>query len=114
MNIDFDKMDLSVIPNFKGGEKELHARMFFDGTNRIMKARLIPGASIGMHTHEGTSEVIFITSGRGSVICDGERTPVSAGLCHYCPEGHTHSLINDSDADLEFLAVVPAHQKMAE
>ena len=61
MNIDFDKMDLSVIPNFKGGEKELHARMFFDGTNRIMKARLIPGASIGMHTHEGTSEVIFIT-----------------------------------------------------
>jgi len=107
MNIDFDKIELSVIPNFKGGEKELAAKMFFDGTNRIMKGRLIPGASIGMHTHSGSSEVIFITSGSGSVICDGEKTPVYAGLCHYCPDGHSHSLINDSEADLEFLAVVP-------
>ena len=107
MNIDFEKIELSVIPNFKGGEKELAARMFFDGTNRIMKARLVPGASIGMHTHTGSCEVIFITSGHGSVIFDGEKSPVSEGMCHYCPEGHTHSLINDSDSDLEFLAVVP-------
>ena len=107
MNIDFDKTELSVIPNFKGGEKELRARMFFDGTNRIMKATLIPGASIGMHTHEDSCEVIFITSGRGSVIMDGEKSPVHAGLCHYCPKGYTHSLINDSDADLDFIAVVP-------
>ena len=27
--------------------------------------------------------------------------------CHYCPKGHTHSLINDSDAGLTFLAVIP-------
>ena len=38
---------------------------------------------------------------------DGDSSPVYAGLCHYCPKGHTHSLVNDSDADLEFLAVVP-------
>ena len=107
MNIDFSEMELSVLPSFKGGEKELCAKMFFDGTNRIMKGLLIPGASIGMHTHEDSSEIIFITSGRGSVILDGDSSPVYAGLCHYCPKGHTHSLVNDSDADLEFLAVVP-------
>ena len=107
MNIDFSEMELSVLPSFKGGEKELRAKMFFDGTNRIMKGLLIPGASIGMHTHEDSSEIIFITSGRGSVIMDGDSSPVYAGLCHYCPKGHTHSLVNDSDADLEFLAVVP-------
>mgnify|MGYP001776380157 FL=1 len=107
MNIDFSEMELSVLPSFKGGEKELRAKMFFDGTNRIMKGLLIPGASIGMHTHEDSSEIIFITSGRGSVILDGDSSPVYAGLCHYCPKGHTHSLVNDSDADLEFLAVVP-------
>ena len=28
-------------------------------------------------------------------------------MCHYCPKGHTHSLMNDSDAELEFFAVVP-------
>ena len=107
MNIDFSEMELSVFPSFKGGEKELRAKMFFDGTNRIMKGLLIPGASIGMHTHEDSSEIIFITSGRGSVILDGAASPVYAGLCHYCPKGHTHSLVNDTDADLEFLAVVP-------
>ena len=63
MNIDFEKVDLSVIPNFKGGEKELRARMFFDGTNRIMKGLLVPGASIGMHTHEDNCEMILILSG---------------------------------------------------
>ena len=46
MIIRFDEMDLTVIPNFKGGEKEFAANMFFDGTNRIFKAKLIPGASI--------------------------------------------------------------------
>ena len=107
MTIDFSEMELSVRPSFKGGEKELRAKMFFDGTNRIMQGRLVPGASIGMHTHSDSSEIIFITSGRGSVICDGEKSPVYAGICHYCPKGHAHSLINDSDADLEFLAVVP-------
>ena len=107
MNIDFDKIDLSVIPSFKGGEKEYRAKMFFDGTNRIMKGLLIPGASIGMHTHEDSSEIIFITAGKGAVIFDGAKSVVQAGICHYCPKGHTHSLINDSDADLEFLAVVP-------
>ena len=107
MNIDFSEMELSSFPEFKGGAKELRAKMFFDGTNRIMKGLLVPGASIGMHTHDDSCEVIFITSGRGSVIMDGETSPVYAGLCHYCPQGHTHSLINDSDADLEFLAVVP-------
>ncbi len=107
MNIDFDEVGLSVIPGFKGGDLEARMRIFQDGDNRIMKGLLVPGASIGMHTHEDSSEIIFITAGCGSVICDGERSSVHAGICHYCPKGHTHSLINDSDADLEFLAVVP-------
>lgn len=107
MNIDFSKIELSVLPSFKGGEKELRAKMFFDGTNRIMEGLLVPGASIGMHTHEDSSEIIFITAGSGSVIFDGEKTPVSEGICHYCPKGHSHSLVNDSGEDLEFLAVVP-------
>lgn len=107
MKIDFNTIAENTIPNFKGGEKETIARMFYDGTNRIMKARLVPGASIGMHTHDAGSEVMLITAGCGSVIFDGERIPLSAGDVHYCPKGHTHSLVNDSQADLEFFAVIP-------
>lgn len=107
MNIDFTQMTFDSFPAFKGGEKELLAKMSFDGKNRIMRARLVPGASIGMHRHEGNCEMIYILSGSGSVIFDGEKSPVCQGMCHYCPEGHTHSLVNDSDLDLDFFAVVP-------
>lgn len=107
MNIDFDKTELSVIPNFKGGEKEVRVRMFDDGANKIMKMSLVPGASVGMHVHEDSSEIVFILSGCGSVVFDGEKSGISAGDCHYCPKGHSHSIVNDSDSDLEFFAVVP-------
>ena len=72
-----------------------------------MYGRLEPGASIGLHTHETSSEIIYLLEGRGKVLlADGEER-VAAGQCHYCPKGHTHSLVNDSDADLVFFAVVP-------
>ena len=53
MIIDFNTMQPTVMENFKGGEKHLEAKMYWDGTTRIMQAKLIPGASIGIHTHEG-------------------------------------------------------------
>ena len=107
MIIDFETMDVTILPEFKGGEKEFAANMFFDGTNRIFKGRLIPGASIGMHTHDDSCEVIFILEGCGSILEEGVKKAVQAGDCLYCPKGGTHSLINDSDADLIFCAVVP-------
>lgn len=107
MKIDFNNIEETLYPSFKGGEKELAARMFFDGLNRMMKGRLVSGASIGMHTHDTSSEIIFITKGRGYVLYDGEKIPLKEGDIHYCPKGHTHSLINDSEDDLSFTAVVP-------
>lgn len=107
MKVDFNNIEENTIPNFKGGEKEFAAKMFFDGLNRIMKGRLTPGASIGLHTHDTSSEIMFITKGSGCVIYDGERIALNAGDVHYCPKGHSHTLINDSDSDLEFSAVVP-------
>ena len=68
MKIRFDEMEMTVLPQFKGGEKEFAANMFFDGTNRIFKGRLIPGATIGMHTHDDSCEVIFILEGSGTMV----------------------------------------------
>ena len=103
-----NEIEISHLENFKGGEKHLDARMFFDGTNRILtQARLIPGASIGMHTHEDSCEVIFIIEGMGSILEDGTKKAVQAGDCLYCPKGGSHSLVNDSDAELVFCAVIP-------
>jgi mannose-6-phosphate isomerase-like protein (cupin superfamily) len=114
MIIKFDESNHTILPNFKGGDKEFSAHMFYDGTNRILKGILVPGASIGVHKHEGNCEVIFILSGKGTILeqAPGQEqtlTEVSAGDCLYCPEGHTHSLMNTSEeGDLVFYAVVAA------
>ena len=44
MIIDFPNIPEQRLPNFKGGEKEYIARMFFDGQNRIMYGRPDAGA----------------------------------------------------------------------
>lgn len=108
MKIDFNAIEEKLIPNFKGGEKKFAVRMFSDDLIKVMKGRLVPGASIGMHTHEQSCEIVFVTKGKGCVDYEGTVIPLAAGDVHYCPKGHRHSLINDSDGDLEFSAVVPA------
>nr|WP_325183153.1 cupin domain-containing protein [uncultured Oscillibacter sp.] len=109
MLIEFDKMEPQIIPHMRGGEKEVQARMYTDPQNKIMRGRLIPGASIGMHTHETSSEIIYVLSGKGKILYDGGCEPLEPGSCHYCPKGRAHSLMNDSPEggeDLRFFAVV--------
>ncbi len=96
-----------IFPQFKGGEGEMAANMFFDGRNRILHATLSPGSTIGYHTHETNSEIIYLLSGSGKVLINDGEERVEAGQCHYCPQGHSHSLINDGDVPLTFFAVVP-------
>ena len=107
MKLDFNAIPEQVIPHFKGGEKEIAARMFWDGSTRIMRARLDPGATIGLHRHENNREIIFVLSGRGTAMTDGVPEPLGPGDCHFCPEGHEHQLVNDGTEPLVFLAVVP-------
>jgi mannose-6-phosphate isomerase-like protein (cupin superfamily) len=108
MIIHFDETEEKVLPHFNGGEKEFNTRMYLDELNKIQRGRLAPGASIGMHTHDTSSEIFYILEGEGTVIYDGGEEAVSPGVCHYCPKGHIHSLINTGDKDLIFFAVVPA------
>lgn len=111
MIIDFDKTEFAVMPNFKGGEKETAVKMFEDENNKIMIGKLIPGASIGLHRHEGNSEIMVIQKGRGKILFDGKYEPIEEGCVHYCPEGQEHSLINDGKENLIYFAVVPNHKK---
>ena len=109
MLLNFEEIEEKVIPKMRGGEGEMITRMFVNEDTKIMYGRLTPGSSIGLHVHETDSEMFYILSGTGKVLCDGQYEPLSAGSVHYCPKGHEHSLINDSDGDLTFFAVVPEH-----
>lgn len=81
MIINFNEIEETVIPNFNGGEKNVASHMFVDKNNKIMYGCLEPGASIGLHTHDTSSEIIYILNGTGKVLYDGEYESVSEGLC---------------------------------
>ena len=85
--------------------------MHFDGRNRMFKGCLVPGSSIGVHTHDDSCETIFIISGTGTIleVENGVESvsSVKAGDCLFCDKGQTHSLRNTSEAeDLVFYASV--------
>ena len=108
MILDFNAMAANAVPHFKGGEGEAQVRTAVsDGMGRILTLTLPVGSSIGLHTHTGNCEVIYILSGSGQCIDDDTQYPVAAGMCHYCPEGHTHSIVNTGDTELKLLGVLP-------
>ena len=106
MKVDFERIEIKHIDNFKGGEGVFSVKMFDDKTNKIMHGTLQPGNSIGLHEHTDGSEIIYILSGSGKALFDATEEKVFAGCVHYCPKGHVHSLINDGTEALVFFAVV--------
>ena len=109
MKLNFDDIQPSVLKNFQGGEGQLVSRRHMDDNNKITRALLAPGCSIGRHTHNGTSEIIFVLSGTGKMYIGDSVEVLTAGDCHYCPMGESHSFVNDGTEDLIFQAVVPNH-----
>ena len=109
MRLIFAEMEEKKLPHFKDGEKELNAKMYVDSNNKILLGRLIPGATAGEHKHEGSSEIIYGLSGKGYIVCDGEKEILEPGVVCYCPDGSSHTVIKNGTEDLTFFAVVPEH-----
>ena len=107
MILDWTNIPEQAMPNFKGGEGVAWVRMFNDGLNRILMLRILPGSSVGMHTHETNSEIMHVLSGTARVIMDGETLIIPAGQTHYCPKGHTHTTMCEGTEELRIMAVVP-------
>ena len=110
MIIDFNNIEEKANEKFNGGEGFFNARIYNDGINKIIKGRLKKNNSIGLHTHEGTSEVIYVISGRGIMTTDGKEEILTSGMVTYCPMGHNHTFKNIDEEDLIFFAVVPNHK----
>lgn len=108
MKLDFQAIPETVVPNFKDGEGEAHIRKYNDPQmGSIVNITLPVGSSIGLHTHKGNCEIVYVLSGAGTYIDDGETSPLTAGMTTYCPEGHSHSIINTGKQPLVLLGVLP-------
>ena len=109
MIINFEQMEEKRLPEFKGGAGDFVATMHTEALGKILYARFEPGSSIGLHPHETNSEIIYILSGTASIVYDETTEELTAGVCHYCPKGHSHSMSNRGEQDLVFFAVIPEH-----
>ena len=107
MILDFNKIELTKMPNFKGGEGYIEANMFFDGLNRIFVARIKKDSSIGYHLHETSSEIMYVLEGVATLNYNGEQLQFTKGQAHYCKKGNMHSVSNLHDEDLVMFCVVP-------
>ena len=106
MLIHLNQIEETLAEHMLGGEGTIYLRRFMDDAGKIMLVRVQPGCSIGMHTHETSSEVCYILSGRAKVLYDGKVLPLEPGVVHYCPKGHSHSVFNDGDEEMTMYCVV--------
>lgn len=107
MKFRFEDIEETTMERFYGGEGCITSNMLVLDGHRFIKGKLAPGSTVGIHRHQGSFELIMITSGKGRAVCDGKEEILVPGDCHYCADGSEHTLINDGDEDLCFYAVVP-------
>jgi len=105
--IDFDSIAEDVQNCFKGGEGDVAFRIFKDDMNKVMRVRMTPHSSVGQHSHTTDSEIIMVLKGSGKIVFDGRELPIHEGQVHYCPKGHGHTIINDTDQELHLCCIVP-------
>lgn len=103
MIIDLKNSERETVPNDNGN---VYIIRYIDDKNKIMYATIEPKVKIKVHTHKNNSEIMYFTKGKGKAYYDGKYETIEAGMCHYCPKGHTHFILNDSDNNIEFFAVV--------
>ncbi len=102
-----------VAENLRGGNGTIEIHHFMEADELMghgtMYARLVmkPHSSIGWHQHVGNTEPYAIIKGEGVFIDnDGSKTTVHAGDVCLIEVGQFHSLENNTDADLELIALV--------
>lgn len=108
MNVeDADLMDFGIGGRFKARIGSLSTPLGTDklGYNYV---RLEPGKTpFPYHFHHVIEEMFVVLEGTGKVRYGGEEYPLRAGDVVCCPPGEdsAHQVINDSDAELRYLAI---------
>jgi mannose-6-phosphate isomerase-like protein (cupin superfamily) len=80
--------------------------VLFTGEKSQLVVMHIPaGGEVGMEVHAHVEQSLFIHTGEGVAILDGEETPVKAGDVVTVTPGTNHNIENRSDADLKIFTI---------
>lgn len=114
MLINFNEKEEITCPGMSGGTGVMSTQMYMDADGKIISCRIHKGGSIGLHTHETSDDINYILSGTGKAVCDGTEELLTAGCCHVCKKGSSHTIINTGDNDLVMLTVVVEKERSSQ
>lgn len=105
---------VTVLEKPQNGDGILTLRKILNGPEELdQKGRvfnhcfLSPGSGLGYHRHEGTSETMYILSGRAEYTDEnGEITALEPGDMTFTDNGQGHSIFCAGENPLEFIALV--------
>lgn len=106
------ELKVDIHNEFRGGKGSVRFEHFMDqemakGAGRLfVKTTIPPGASVGVHKHEGDSEVYFILEGKALVNDNGTEVEIGPGDINFCQDGSTHGIENIGATDLVYIAVI--------
>ena len=108
-------MEIQHVTGLRGGDGTLEKRIIAPADanvhQRLLGRFTVPkGCSIGPHPHEGEVEYYYILSGEGIVTEDGVESVVKAGDVSITGWGRVHTIRNEKDEDLVFVALIPTEK----
>jgi len=107
-----EEMKNQVREAMRGGPGSVALHHIVSGDALPTKSRLFAintlqkGDGIGSHAHANETEIYFVLQGEGVLYDDGERTILHKGDCNVCGGGAIHSITNEKDDPLVFIAVI--------
>ena len=78
----------------------------YDKGRVFSHAVLKPGCEVGWHVHQGEGETYYILKGVGTYNDDGTTLEVYPGDVTFTDSGQGHSIKNNGEEDLEFIALI--------
>jgi mannose-6-phosphate isomerase-like protein (cupin superfamily) len=73
--------------------------------SQLVLMNIPPGGEIGLETHPNVEQTLFILSGTGTAILDGESRPIKTGYALVVTPGTAHNVVNSSEQAMKIYTV---------
>lgn len=106
------EMATQAIENMRGGKGTVTVQHLLNPDEMLGKGRLFarntvpPGASIGLHRHQGDSEAYYVIAGTGVYHDNDRKFEIGPGDLARVDDNDQHSIENTGDVPLEFIALI--------